>query len=374
VSAAAERGGLEVTLLNIVNHLDRSRFAPHVVFLTDGPFVKLVQGAGIETHVVDAGQVREVLKGGKAVHRLTRLIRQLGMDLVHTHNTKSHLYGGLAAACVGVPCLFHLHGVPRAAMSRAGVVDMSSMLVPTRATVACSEYVASAFRLAWPSQREVTVVHNGIELEPPLSQAEVDSVRAECGVPAGASLVLLVSRLQKWKGVHVLLDAVPIVLKRHPAAHFVIVGGTQFGLEKDYALALRGQAEQLQLNQAVYFAGPRSDVFRFYSAADLVVHSSIEPEPFGLVILEAMACGKPVVASDSGGPREIVENGITGLLVPANHPQELAEAIVNVLDNPQGAAQMGMAGLARVRSSFSVKKMVNQLQSIYEQMAWSGHS
>jgi glycosyltransferase involved in cell wall biosynthesis len=204
---------------------------------------------------------------------------------------------------------------------------------------------------------------------PGLSSADTSpSVRQEFGIPDDAPVVLMVARLQRWKGVHVLVDAAANVVKNQPRARFIVVGGTLFGLEKDYALELRQQVERLKLIHAVTFAEFRSDMFRFYSAADLVVHCSIQPEPFGMVLLEAMAHGKPVVASDSGGPREIVERGVTGLLVPPEDAEGLARAILMLLGDPGRGVRMGQAGAARFRSLFSAERMVRQLECVYEQM------
>ena len=148
----------------------------------------------------------------------------------------------------------------------------------------------------------------------------------------------------------------------------MIVGGALFGLEKDYKPQLHQQAKRLKLGEAVRFAGFRSDVFRFYAAADLVIHSSIEPEPFGMALVEAMACGKPVIASDSGGPREIMENGVTGLLVPPGDAEKLAQAILSLLGDPERILRMGQAGTTRVREVFSAQRMVRQIEAVYEDM------
>ena len=367
VSAAGERGGLEVVLLNFLRRLDRSRFTPYALFLEDGPFIREVKDTATETHVIDAGRVRQILKTSKAVGMVARLIRSQRIDLVHTWNAKAHIYGGLAAALTGVPTLYHLHGVPRMTISRDGLVSLLSVAAPARCTVACSAYVAGEFRRAWHSRRELEVVYNGTM--PCVSTVrEPRSIRAEFGIPDVASIIVMATRLQRWKGVHIFLDAAARVLKSHPEAFFIVVGGTLFGLEQAYALELHQQVERLKLNRSVCLAGFRSDVNPFYSAADIVVHSSIEPEPFGMVLIEAMACAKPVIASDSGGPREIVETGVTGLLVPPRDPEALAQAILALLRDPDRRVQMGRAGAARVRACFSTEHMVGQLQALYEEM------
>src|SRR5260370_37475852 len=152
VSSAGQRGGLEVVLLNVLRCLDRSRFTAHVLLLEDGPFVREVEETGTKTDVIEAGRVREVRKGWKAVAEAVRVTRLEEIDLIHTWNAKAHIYGGLAAAIAGVPALYHLHGVPRLTVSRDGLVSLLSVVVPARRTVACSTYVAQSFQQAWRSR------------------------------------------------------------------------------------------------------------------------------------------------------------------------------------------------------------------------------
>jgi glycosyltransferase involved in cell wall biosynthesis len=129
---------------------------------------------------------------------------------------------------------------------------------------------------------------------------------------------------------------------------------------------LKQQVERLGLSHAVRLVGFHSDVFPFYFAADVVVLSSIEPEPFGMVLVEAMTCAKPVVATKIGAAQEIVESGVTGLLVPPQDAEHLAQAIETLLSDSDRRLRMGQAGAARVRDYFSAQRMVHELQAIYD--------
>ena len=292
VAPVAERGGLEVILLNILAALDRSRFTPHAVLLEDGPFVEEVQRTGAETFVVPTGRVRNIAAGARAVVRLVSLIREKDIAVVHSHNAKAHIYGGLAASLAGIPSVYHLHGVPKPALTRDGLVSALSVAVPARRTIACSHYVAGEFRRAWHGRRDVAVIHNGLVSGKPTTDVERGSVRQEFGISDDVPLVLMVARLQRWKGVHVFLDSAAQVLHARPEVRFIVAGGALYGLEQDYARGLHGQAQRLGLADRVVFAGHRADTWPFYAAADVVVHSSVEPDPFPTVILEAMEIGR----------------------------------------------------------------------------------
>lgn len=368
VAPVAERGGMEVILLNLVRELDRSRVTPLVAFLQSGPFAPEIEKVGVEVHTVEAGRVRDVWRGAKAVGELARLIRRRHVALVHTLNAKAHLYGGVAAALAGVPCLYHLHGVPTPGPSRDGVVSILSVLIPAGRTVACSAYVARAFGRTWRSGRHVTVVHNGVALEPGATRRTGSEVREELGAPDNAPLVVMACRLQRGKGVHVFVDAVAQVRRTCPEARFAVVGGALFGLEAAYPQELHEQAERLGLSGALSFTGYRTDAHRLLAAADIVVHASIEPDSLPTVILEAMALGKPVVASDLGGPSEMIEDGVTGILVPPDSHEQLAEGILALLRAPDRRAEMGKAGAVRAHKEFTVERMARRFEDVYAAM------
>ena len=148
-----------------------------------------------------------------------------------------------------------------------------------------------------------------------------------------------------------------------------MVGGALFGLEPRYAKELRERVATLGLDGMLTFTGHRADVERFLAVADVVVHTAVEPEPFGMVLVEAMAWGKVVIASDSGGPREIVRHGETGLLVPPNDPALLARALVRLIEDSELRDRMGKAGAARFEEAFLASRMTRELHQVYEEIA-----
>jgi len=370
VSPLAERGGVEVVLLNILKSLDRSRLTAGVALLQDGPLVSEIRATGVPVWVVEVGRVRQIVRAVMAVRHLARLIRHERFDLVHTMNAKAHLYGGGAAALCGVPCAYHLHGVPRPSLTRDGLVSALSVVLPAAHTIACSDFVADSFRKVWRSRRAVKVVRNG--LIAPRGAPSPGQLRAEFRIPDAAPLIVMVGRLQRWKGIHVFVDAAAHVARECPEVRFVVVGGALFGLEPRYAKELRERVATLGLDGMLTFTGHRADVERFLAVADVVVHTAVEPEPFGMVLVEAMAWGKVVIASDSGGPREIVRHGETGLLVPPNDPALLAHALIRLIEDSELRNRMGKAGAARFKEAFLASRMTRELEEAYEEVASTG--
>jgi glycosyltransferase involved in cell wall biosynthesis len=361
VNASAERGGAEVILLTLLRHLDRARFPPHVCCLRDGPFVnELRRDAHVEVTVVSSGSFRQVRKGLGAVKRIHALAGERRVALVHANGTGAHIYGGLAARRARVPHIYHMHDVPEAGWNGQGVIGRLARMVPAALTVTPSRFLAE--RLTQQPVRPARIVHvaNGLDAPAGLRQDERPGDHAPVAVWCG--------RLQRWKGAHVFVRAAAIARRSFPSARFVIVGGTLMGLEPDYESDLRALASTLGIESAIQFAGHQADVWPFLAQADVVVHSSITPEPFGLVILEAMLAGKPVIASAEGGPLEIVEPDLTGLLVPPGDAGALGAALVRLFGDPAAGARMGAEGRRRAERHFSAKTMTRRIEELYEEV------
>jgi len=210
-------------------------------------------------------------------------------------------------------------------------------------------------------------VHPGAELDrfAPEALPTPAGARMRLGLPDDGPLVGIVGRLQRWKGMHTLIQAMPRVLGAHPQAHAVLVGG-RHDLEPDYPAYLEEQLRELGVEDRVILAGAQSNVPEWMQAMDIVVHAS-DNEPFGIVVVEAMALGKPVIAGSAGGPTEMITPGVDGLLSPYNDPQALAAAILTCLDDPGFASRMGAAARERA-AEFSTqnfaRNVIDAVQSL----------
>jgi glycosyltransferase involved in cell wall biosynthesis len=365
VMPVAQRGGAEVVFLNLVRHLDRARFRPFVVLLEDGPFVQDIRDAGIESSVITSGRVRHAAAGVRAVRAIRRLIRERQIDVVHTFNPKAHIYGGLAAAFAGSACLLHLHGVPRISASRDGLVSAIAAIVPADDVVACSEYVARGYRQAWPWRRDAVVIHNGTGIDVDRFRSLTTGVREEFGIRPDSPLLVMACRLQYGKGVHVAIDALSRIRARHPEVRLLVVGGSLFGLDPGYEQAVRERAREIGVDDLVTFTGFRSDAHRFLSAADVVVHSSVDPDSFPTVILESMMLGRAVVASDCGGPAEMIDDEVTGVLTRPGSVEQLADACVRLIGSSELRERLGAAASQKARTLLTADRMARAFEDLY---------
>ena len=188
--------------------------------------------------------------------------------------------------------------------------------------------------------------------------------RSSLGIPDAAPCFGIVGMLLPWKGHHVFLQAARHVMDRLPEARAVIVGAGPSG-GADYELELKQLAARLGIADRVLFLGFRPDVPDIIGTLDVVAHTSIDPEPFGRVIAEAMAMAKPVVASAAGGPTEIIEHGRTGFLVPPGEPTVLAERMLELLQDRGLARRVGAAGQLEIKRRFSADRHARLVEGVY---------
>jgi glycosyltransferase involved in cell wall biosynthesis len=186
-------------------------------------------------------------------------------------------------------------------------------------------------------------------------------------VPEGVPVFGLFGRIVPWKGVREYVDAAAIVLEALPEARALVVGSRSDG-EAGYADAVRRRAQELGLADRVLFLGFRPDVAELMRLCDVVVHASLIPEPFGLVVVEALATGTPVVAADRGGPTDIIEPGESGFLVDPHDAAAMAGAVLRLLRDSAEARRMGEAGAVRIAERFSARRSADGVFRLYARL------
>ena len=318
-----------------------------------GPFVERV---GADGFPVAFGDLNRAFRAGPAA-RLRRLLR--GADLLHTHT----LAGANVLSTLGspVPVVRHLHIENHFRPATEPVLRRLDSWTARRcaALVAVSEDTRRAYlRQGYPDRIEV--VYNGVELD---GDAVGGSLRTELAIPNGAPLIGEIARLCDVKGQRELIEA----LVEIPDARLVLFGRD---LEQDGAFQaeLERAAERLGVHERVVFAGHRDDAPRLLDELDVFALPSWT-EGLPLVVLEAMARRRPVVATPVGGTPEVVVDGETGLLVPMKRPTDLARAIRAVIDDPDLARRLGEAGRARVEAEFRAETMIERFAGLYERIA-----
>lgn len=304
------------------------------------------------------------INDASAMLELYRMFRRVRPDVVSTHMSKAGAIGRVAARAAGVPVIVHTYHGKGFHVFAGWKEQMTLAAERTLARLATGNIVVSdRQRAEFESLRiapdTLQVIRYGLDLESFHRAAPAD-LRSELGLPAGTSLVGVVARVVAIKGQDVLLGAAARLRQRLPDVHFVIAG------DGDARPAFERLAVELGVADRVHFLGWRRDIPAVLGALSLVVLPTVmDFEGTPLAVIEALAAGRPVVASDVGGVAEVVRHGETGLLVPPRAPEALADAIATQLGNPQRAQQMADAGRALVLDRYGREAMVDATERYF---------
>ncbi|NLP60432.1 glycosyltransferase family 4 protein [Paraburkholderia sacchari] len=367
-------GGAELSLLEVVKGL-RARI--EVLLFNDGPFREALDAAGARVDVLDSGALRNVRRDGGAVPKLgvlagiAALVRETrrrarGADVLYANTQRAMVIGVLAGKLARKPVVWHLRDivsdehfgrVQRAVIKGCAKLGLAHVIANSHASAQVFSELTNF------DSRRIDVVHNGVDESPFRALARVPQaqLRAQIGLPEDAFLVGAFSRLARWKGQHVLLEA----LLLEPRAHAVFVGAPLFG-EDAYAQELREFVAARGLADRVHFLGFRHDIAACMRAMDVIAHTSITPEPFGRVVVEGMLAQRPVVASRDGGVKEIVEHGKSGLLCTPGDAQELACTISALCDDETLRERLAQNGLAVARERFGKEQYVEAVGRVLD--------
>lgn len=357
-------GGAELTLIDVAR---RYRETSTVVLFVDGPLRRRLEAAGVRVHILQSrwaleGEARgRPLLTPRTIGEVGRLATRIALlarnhDLVYANSQKALIVACASRLLIRKPILCAAHEILELEHFSRLQIRLNVGLANRFATriVAHSEAIAHAFSRWGGRTDRLHVVHYGIDLRPfvDVRDADVQAVRNELELQQGP-VIGLFGRLTWWKGQHVALDA----LSRLPNVQALFVGEPFAG--DGYDVALRDRARRSGVADRVRFLGFRDDVPCLMKLVDVILHTSISPEPFGRVIVEGMLAAKPVVATDAGGVREIVENGVTGVLVRPGCPEELAVAVTSLLGNPERANALASAGYAHASARFTLDRMID---------------
>jgi glycosyltransferase involved in cell wall biosynthesis len=360
VMATGTNGGAQEHVYSLVSRMDRERYDVRVVSLSHGSSVRRLEKAGIEVAVIDEPDDRD------AVGALAELLAPLEPEVIHNHMFRAEVVGTRAALLLGekgckrpaVVSTVHSSRV-RCSEDRQTMRQLTPLM---DRLIVVSKAIERKIREEGRYGAPVSLIYNGVDLQRYNHQQPCCTLREEFGIPEGAPVVGVVARLEAEKGHRTLVDAWPPVLLSHPDARLLIVGE---GSERN---SLEAQAASLGIADRVVFTGRREDVPAVTAALDIAVLPSYR-EAQGLSVLEAMALGRPVVASNVGGIPEMVEDGVSGLLVRPGDCDALAAAIVRLLSNHPLADTLARRGHDLVHERFCIEIMTNSIETVYDEMA-----
>lgn len=359
-------GGVEHMLRELLTALDRSCITPTVVTDSHSP----MRGQfGADEIALPLTQLKHnplalsaLLAAGV---QLAQAARQTQAQVIHTFTARTHLIGAVAGPLAGVPLAWRLND-DTLTSAPARLVGR----IPHR-IVTVSAHLREHYRRIL---RTTDHIPDGVPVIAPLSRLEA---RHALGLPNEVMIITLAARMVRWKGHSVFLRALAALTKEWPTLHGLLIGGYStsdnvpgsLGGGEPYQHELLTLARKLGLTGQVTFTGQVAEIAPYFAASDIIIHTSLLPEPFGRVLIEAMMVGRPVIAADAGGPREIVRPGETGLLTSPGDPAALAQAITMLLSDADRRMQMGRAARDRAVTEYGLPQMANRFTRLWLNMA-----
>jgi len=368
----AALGGAEWSLLELLRNLDRDRFNP-VLAMRAGDQLPIVAPAYAATPVVAVPIHRlkktrnpflfglEMMYLLRSLPTLLRLLQRHKIDLIHANSTTAQVYALPAARLAGIPVVWHCRdlvplGLPGKILCRH-----------TTRILAISAAVKEHLLEYGPPPALVEVIYNGLDIDRFCEHGQREMFRQSYGYSPATFLIGMAGHLVPWKKHRLFLEAAARIAAELPAARFIIAGGDLFQDHPGYRSELQALAGTMGIQDKVTFTGYLADIVPFLEGLDLLLHPASH-EPFGRIVAEAMALGKPVVAIDAAGPKEIIANGIDGLLVPADAPDALAAAVLKLAVNPAQCSAIGAAARERIRQNFASPIMANRIAALYTEL------
>ena len=365
ISPVADEGGAEEVFYETAVRLRDRGHEIDCIFLADGPVVRRARAASLSTFVIETTRFRSLHQSVSAAVRIRKIVRRRKPDLIFSSHAKGHVFATLASCGLNLARVWRQVQVPEPP-------NMFDRLASRfRAdTISCNARdTLNAQRKLVRNPEVCRLIYPGIDIDRFAPHFCPRPLPQEYGVPKSSMTVAIIGRLQRWKGQLEYVRAVHLLLNQHPdlrnTTRFFIVGGILAGLEPEFESEIKSEIARLDLEDVIVMTGHQEKPEDWMPSFDVVVNAS-DSEPFGLVIIQAMAAERAVVAVDRGGPAEIVNHGVTGWLIPDNAPVQLARAISVLLKSPELRKQLGRAGREAVAAEFGIEAMILQYESVLE--------
>lgn len=358
--------GSERNITQLLHGMDQTRFQVYVACYHSGEVAQAMRAEGFQIYGLRLGGIYSI-KGMKNIIFLRKLIRREKINLILTYHEGSDFLGLVVSNLCGIPIISnrrdmgfktrHPHRVAYGLFGRYfdGIITVSNAVKN------------EVINRGWFKEGKVWSIHNGINAEEFANHFDAESIKRSIGMEVNKHVVGLIGNIKGIKGIRYFLEAASLICAENSDVEFVVIG---YDLNEagNSMSDMKLFAKRMNIADKIHFLGGRNDIADLISMFDVAVISSLS-EGFSNVLLEYMASGKPVVATDVGGNREAVIHGETGLLVPSENAHKLAEAITVFLDNKEMALKYGWAGRKRVEKEFTLKRMIGKYENIFEDVA-----
>lgn len=372
--AGAEMYGADKVLLELIKGLNPQEFEAHIILPNDGILIEALRQVGARVSVLDYPILRRKYFNPKGIleylksyrrysQKIAQYVRENGIDLVH-NNTTAVLEGIYLKRKVKLPLIWHVHEI---IVKPKAISDFINFLMGRYADkiVTVSQAVASHVKQSpFIKEVQVQVIYNGVD-NAVYHPIQASAVREKFGIPEDALVIGMIGRVNAWKGQGDFLEAVTPILEHNPNSIAFLAGSAFAGEEwrvDELEKAISASPVAGQIKRIDYY----SKTTELYNMFDIFVLPSTNPDPLPTVVLEAMACGKPVVGYRHGGVCEMVKEGESGILATPNKPAELSKAIQELADNTEKREQFGSASVKRQKEFFSLESYIRNFSELYK--------
>lgn len=354
--------GAEQSLLHLVRQLNRSIFIPYFVVSKRGEFSEALEREKIKVFILPFPPFKSLRldKIFKTICQLDRIVLETKISLLHGNTPRTNLYAGWVGRWKRIPVIWHARNLIYGRM-----IDIERILSFIPQKIICnSNAILERFKIGGTYAGKAVTIHSGIDVNTFYPDDEKGKRWREALGYSRNPLVGIVARLGVGKGHETFLRSACRVHQVFPHVHFLVVGRAEDEEDRKREEKLKFLVKEMGLLTSVSFLGYREDLPDVMAALDLLVVAT-EAEPFGRVILEALASGKPVVGTASGGTPEVVRDGENGFLVPPGDEEAMAEAILKILRSPRQAKKMGERGRELLLSEFTLEAYVQKIETLY---------
>lgn len=373
-------GGSHFCLLEICRSIDRKKYQPVVCFFQENSLIAEFRQTGAE--VVIRSAMKPFRFSQKYFGRLSRLfqafanivmrllfrttgwyhfLRKKNIDLVHINNACGYDHDLILAAWIRrIPCVVHERGIQTSLPPATQFFSRGIDRIITISDAVNRNLVGKGI-----NREKLIRIDDSIDPSRLAQEIPEAELRTKWGIAEGAPVIGIVGNIKQWKGQETLVRALARLKKPFPGLRCFLIGSVS---DMAYKKRLDDIIDEFSLRETVIFTGYQKRPSDLIALFDVFIHTSIAPEPFGIVILEAMGKGKPVIATNIGGPLEIVVDGETGFLTQPGDENNLAEKIAFLLNNPETQSRMGLQGKKRMREKYSIKSNIMRIELLYSEL------
>ncbi|MCQ9205357.1 MAG: glycosyltransferase family 4 protein [Omnitrophica bacterium] len=359
------KGGGQVSLWNLVRRINPDKFIPHFICPSQGAFFDTLTRDQISVDIISYPHFKTL--NMFAVLKAISLIKQIAIekkiDLIHANGPRMNLLSGLVAKICKMPVVWH-----ERTLVEKGMWDSDRFFSFLADKIICnSDAIRERFLKNGKIHKKVITIINGVDTTLFNPHVDGSSVRREFNIRDNEIVIGMAGRIEPSKGQLCFLKAARDLASKYNNLKFLIAGGIFSECPINYKRELEEFITKHNLEKKVIFAGVRNDMPQILAAMNIMVLAA-DAEACGRVLFEAMACAKPIVATNTGGTPEIVIDKETGLLVPPKNSKALVKAIIALLDDKDLAKQMGVKGRERVEKYFTIQEHVRKTEAVYEEI------